>query len=233
MRKEILVIDDDQLMRSSLSFHLENAGYRVQRAASAEEALKLLRTSSPDLILLDIGLPGMDGLEALRYLKQQHVPVILLTARRRELDEVLGLEVGADDYITKPFSQDVLLARIRRVLRRAAQRKEAPRELAPVRVGNLTIDPLARRVTLDHTPVELTPRAFDLLYALAAEAGRAIPLEDLLASVWGPAYAGETHLVYPHIRWLRQKLEEDASAPLMIQTVRGVGYKLVPREREG
>ncbi len=229
MGKEIWLVDDDDLMRRSLSFNLQNAGYKVQTAPSAEAALDWIPHNAPDLILLDINLPGMDGMDALRHVKQRiKVPVIFLTTRRRELDEVLGLEVGADDYITKPFNQDVLLARIKSILRRSEHAVTRTKERKLLQVGNLEIDPDARTVLLDKQPVDLPPRAFDLLYVLAEEAGRVVPLEDLLLRIWGEEYTGESQVVYVHIRWLREKLEQDPSSPLFIQTVRGVGYKLVP-----
>jgi DNA-binding response OmpR family regulator len=227
MSKHILVVDDDALLRRSLAFNLEKAGYRVSTAAIAEDALAQVRVEPPDLVLLDIGLPGMDGLDALRRLHQQiDVPVIFLTARRRELDQILGLELGADDYVTKPFDIDVLLARIRAVLRRAAR----PLATGPtaLQLGDLLIDPAAYTVSVGGRSVELPPREFDLLHALALEAGHVVSVDDLLARVWGAEYAGESQVVYVHVRWLREKLEEDPSQPRRIVTVRGKGYKLVP-----
>jgi len=227
MGKHILIVDDDALLRRSLAFNLEKAGYRASAAATAEDALALVRLDPPDLVLLDIGLPGMDGLDVLRALRRQiDVPVIFLTARRRELDQVLGLELGADDYVTKPFDIDVLLARIKAVLRRTAPVPTPARGLAPLRVGDLVIDPAAHTVTVGGRDVELAPREFDVLYALALEAGRVVPVDDLLARVWGAEYAGEPQAVYVHVRWLREKLEDDPTHPRRIVTVRGVGYKL-------
>lgn len=231
MNKHILLVDDDQLLRRSLSFNLEQAGYRVSTAASAEDALALTARDRPDLVLLDIGLPGMDGLDALRHFEERmSVPVIFLTARRRELDEVLGLELGADDYITKPFDQDVLMARIKAVLRRSEQAASPPTEPEPLVVGDVVIDPAAHTVSVEGRPVELPPREFDLLHALALEAGHVVSVDDLLARVWGAEYEGESQVVYVHVRWLREKLEEDPHRPRRIITVRGVGYKLEPGE---
>ncbi len=225
--KQILIVDDDALMRRSLALSLEGAGYRAETATSAEEALEAVAARRPDLVLLDIGLPGIDGLEALRLLRQRlDAPVIFVTARRRELDEILGLELGADDYVTKPFDTDVLLARIRAVLRRARQ-APAERRPAPIEVGDLRIDPGAHTVSVRGEEVSLAPREFDLLLALAQEAGRVVPIDDLLQRVWGAEYVGEPQVVYVHIRWLREKLERDPQRPRMIVTVRGVGYKLV------
>jgi DNA-binding response OmpR family regulator len=225
----ILLVDDDALLRRSLTFSLEQAGYRVSAFATAEDALAAARRDPPGLVLLDIGLPGMDGLEALRRFEQETgVPVILLTARRRGLDEVLGLELGADDYVTKPFDLDVLLARIRAVLRRSSQDQPASLRSRPLTVGDLVIDPLAHTVMIGDKPVSLAPREFDLLHTLALEAGRVISTSDLLARVWGAEYEGEPQVVYVHIRWLREKIEEDPAHPCRILTIRGVGYKLQP-----
>jgi DNA-binding response OmpR family regulator len=227
MPKHILIVDDDALMRRSLSFNLEQSGYRTSNAANAEDALALARRQWPDLVLLDIGLPGMDGLQALRQLKDETgVPVIFLTARRRELDEVLGLELGADDYVTKPFDLDVLLARIRAVLRRGAGAGEAVAPPRRAEVGDLVIDPAAHTVTVAGQPVELSPREFDLLHALALQPNTVISTDALLAQVWGAEFVGQPQVVYVHIRWLREKIELDPQRPV---TMRGVGYKLQPQ----
>jgi DNA-binding response OmpR family regulator len=231
MDTHVLLVDDDALLRRSLAFNLEQAGYRVSTAANAEDALALARRDPPDLVLLDIGLPGMDGLEALRHFQaQMHVPIIFLTARRRELDQVLGLELGADDYIAKPFDRDVLLARIRAVLRRSGRATIAPAEPTALLIGDLMIDPAAHTVKVGDRSLDLSPREFDMLHVLAIEAGRVISTDELLARVWGAEYAGESQVVYVHVRWLREKLEEDPNHPRRIVTVRGVGYKLEPRE---
>lgn len=233
MQHHVLLVDDDDLLRRSLAFNLERNGYRVSTAANAEDALALTRRDPPDLVLLDIGLPGMDGLDALRKLRAGSaaqgppVPVVFLTARRRELDEVLGLELGADDYITKPFSLDIVLAHIKAVLRRA--REAAPHPAEALQVGDLSIDPAAHTVRVGGDPLELTPREFDLLYALVQDAGHVISTADLLARVWGAEFIGEPQVVYVHIRWLREKLEKDPNHPKRILTVRGVGYKLEPQ----
>lgn len=232
MGSHILLVDDDALLRRSLAFNLERAGYRTSTAATAEDALKMARLDPPDLVLLDISLPGMDGLEALRHFRDEiGAVVIFLTARRRELDEILGLELGADDYVTKPFSTDLLLARIKAVLRRATHAgAPAPESNAIVQVGDLRIDLTAHTVTVAGKPVELAPRTFELLHVLALHAGRVLTTEELLSTVWGAEYAGEPQVVYVHIRWLREKLEENPSEPRRIITVRGVGYKLVAVE---
>ena len=230
MTKHILLVDDDGLLRRSLAFNLEQAGYRASTAASAEDALVLAHRDAPDLILLDIGLPGMDGLDALRHFQQQaNTPTILVTARRREVDQALGLELGADDYITKPFDLNVLLARIKAVLRRTERTKVSASAAALLEVGDLVIDPAAHTVTVVGQPVDLSPREFALLHTLALAAGRVVSTNDLLAQVWGAEYEGESQGVYVHIRWLREKLETDPQHPRRIVTVRGVGYKLEPQ----
>ena len=175
MAKHILLVDDDALLRRSLAYNLEQAGYRASTAGMGEDALAQVRLDPPDLVLLDIGLPGIDGLDTLRALRQQiNVPVIFLTARRRELDEVLGLELGADDYVTKPFDFDVLLARIKAVLRRTGGNTPTLSESEPLIVGDLVIDQAAHTVTVGDNSVELAPREFDLLSALAQEAGHVL-----------------------------------------------------------
>jgi DNA-binding response OmpR family regulator len=230
MAKYILVVDDDALLRRSLAFNLEQSGYRINTAANAEDALKLAQRDPPDLILLDIGLPGMDGLDALKKFKDQfNVPVIFLTARRRELDEVLGLELGADDYITKPFDLNVLLARIKVALRHLEPEKQVPNINDALKVGDLVIDPRSHTVSLDGILVDLTPREFDLLHAFTLQSGTVISVDDLLARVWGAEFVGQPQVVYVHVRWLREKLEEDPNHPKRIITVRGVGYKLQPQ----
>ena len=231
MPPHILVVDDDTLMRRSLGLQLEQAGYRASTAGSAEDALAFAQRDRPDLVLLDMGLPGMDGLDALRLFKQQaDTPVIFVTARRRELDTILGLELGADDYITKPFNPDVLLARVKAVLRRDAVQPGGPAEPGRLTVGDLEIDPAAHTVSVAGRPVELTAREFAVLHALALEAGKVLSVDDLIARVWGAEFAGEPQVVYVHIRWLREKIEETPNEPSRIVNVRGVGYKLVAQE---
>ena len=230
MSSRILVVDDDSLLRRSLALQLEQAGYRAFTAASAEDALALVERDPPDLILLDVSLPGMDGLEALRRLKRDgDIPVVFVTARRRDLDTILGLELGADDFITKPFNPDVLLARIRSVLRR----RDSSRAIIPQRevltVGDIVMDPTNYSVTVTGKPVELNAREFALLHVLALSAGKNLSVDDLIARVWGAEYSGEPQVVYVHIHWLREKIEEDPAHPTRIVNMRGAGYRLVPR----
>jgi DNA-binding response OmpR family regulator len=230
MAKHILVVDDDTLLRRSLSLQLEQAGYRVSPAENAEDALAVAQRDSPDLILLDIGLPGMDGLQAMRHFQDEmDVPIIFVTARRRELDTIVGLELGADDYITKPFNPDVLLAHIKAVLRRSHRQGEPIPAADTLCVGDLEIDPAAHTVTIGDRPVQLTSREFNLLYTFALEAGRILTVDDLIRRVWGAEYIGEPQVVYVHIRWLREKIEENPQKPQRIINVRGVGYKLIPK----
>lgn len=228
--KQLLVVDDDPLMRRSLSASLTQAGYSVTIAGSGEEALSIAQNHRPDLILLDIGLPGMDGLDTLRAFRQavNGVPVIFVTARRRELDEVVGLELGADDYITKPFDFDVLLAHVKAVLRRATASLSPPTpSLEAVRVGDLRIDPAEHTVRVGERSVELSPKEFDLLLFMAQNVNRVLSMDELLAQVWGENWIGESQTLYVHIRWLREKIEGDPGHPQRLLTVRGVGYKLV------
>jgi DNA-binding response OmpR family regulator len=228
MGKHVLVVDDDTLLRRSLSLQLEQAGYRASTAATAEDALALAQRDRPDLVLLDIGLPGMDGLEAMRHLQQDmDVAVILVTARRRELDTILGLELGADDYITKPFNADILLAHVKAVLRRSNRQQSAHPEPETLIVGDLMIDPAAHTVTVGDKAVELTAREFALLHTLCLAAGKVLSVDDLISRVWGAEYMGEPQVVYVHIRWLREKIESDPNKPERIINVRGVGYKLM------
>jgi DNA-binding response OmpR family regulator len=230
MIRHILIVDDDALMRRSVAFSLEQAGYRTSTAADAEGALRLARRDPPDLLLLDIGLPGMDGLDALRSFREEaDVPIIFVTARRRELDQALGLELGADDYITKPFDLSVLQARIKAVLRRSERAAPPPVRAERLEVGDLVVDPSAHVATLAGERLDLAPREFAVLHALALRAGQVVPVSELLAEVWGAEYAGEPQVVYVHIRWLREKIEADPHHPCRIVTVRGVGYKLVPQ----
>lgn len=231
MAKRILIVDDDQLMRRSLAFNLEQAGYDVKSAAKAEDALEVLRGAAFDLVLLDISLPGMDGLDAVRIIKDEFgLPVIFLTARRRELDEVVGLEMGADDYVTKPFDVDVLLARIKAVLRRSSSPFQPLNDNMLLNSGDIEIDTSAHIVKVAGDNVDLAPREFDLLQALILEPNKVLAVDDLLVRVWGPEYIGQPQVVYVHIRWLREKIEEHPNKPLRIITVRGKGYKFIPQE---
>ena len=231
MAHSILLVDDDALLRRSLAYTLGRAGYIARTAGTANEAIELARESPPDLVLLDIGLPGIDGLDALHLLrKERHVPVILLTARRSDQDELLGLTVGADDYIKKPYDTDVLLARIAAVLRRArapTRLAVAKRSTTVLRVGDLEVDPESRTAVVAGQTLDLTPRAFELLYLLASQPGVVVPLPDILRKLWGPDFDGEPQVLYVHIRWLRERLAGIPHSTVRIVTIHRVGYKLV------
>lgn len=230
MSNRILIVDDDDLLRRSLAFSLEQAGFQTNTSDSAENALSMIVHQRPDLVLLDIMMPGMDGMTALRQFRDEMgIPVIFLTARRRELDQILGLELGADDYIAKPFNPDLVVAHIHAVLRRSMLSKpmSAGKNHTLV-VGDLNIDPTSRTVSRAMHDINLTVKEFDLLYALASEPNHVLTIDQLLGQVWGSEYNGEPQIVYVHIRWLRQKIENDPDHPQLIITVRGKGYKMVP-----
>jgi DNA-binding response OmpR family regulator len=220
----ILLVDDEANLRHTVGYALRHEGYEVASAEDGEKALELFRSTKPDLVVLDVMLPRMDGLAVCRAIRRESdVPVIMLTARDTELDTVVGLEVGADDYLTKPFSMVELVARIRAMLRRAAPRHGTPPERVEHR--GLTIDVARRRVTLDGGDVELKPREFDLLAHLAGSPGRVFTREQLLASVWGLEYTGDPRTVDTHVKTLRERLGDEVERPRWIETVRGVGYR--------
>jgi DNA-binding response OmpR family regulator len=230
MSKQILLVDDDALLRRGLAYNLEENGYQVFTAASAEDALASIQCRTPDLVLLDIGLPGIDGLEAIQRFTALRIPVIFLTARRGKVDELLGLEIGAVDYVTKPYDVDVLLARVKAALRHQEKGKDEGSGTSPVHLGELSIDPAAYSVTVCGQEVQLSPRAFDLLHTLALQPNQVISIDDLIARVWGAEYTGQPQVVYVHIRWLREKLQEAQARSVSIVTVHRVGYKLVVQE---
>lgn len=231
MGSSVLIVDDDDLLRRSLAFSLDQAGFATLTASSAEDGIAMATQKRPDIVLLDIMLPGMDGLDALRYFHDKiGVPVIFLTARRRQVDQIVGLELGADDYLPKPFDPDILIAHIRAVLRRTKSAPVAEQRPQVMQVGDLTINPWSRTVSQSGRPVELTPKEFDLLFALAIEPDRVLTIDELLARVWGAEYNGQPQIVYVNIRWLRQKIEKDPRNPTHLISIRGVGYKLVVSE---
>lgn len=245
-RSKILVVDDETILQETIAYNLEQANYQVLTASDGISALELARSEQPDLILLDLMLPSIDGLEVCRRLRREEttaqVPIIMLTAKADEIDKVVGLEVGADDYVTKPFGRRELLARVRALLRRVDQQPtnhnknsdghndeyttEPP--LPPGRhylnAGPLRIDQAGRRVFRQDQEVELQPKQFDLLTYMVKNRGTVLTRDQLLHNVWGYDYAGDTRTVDVHIRWLREKLEEDPASPKLLQTVRGVGY---------
>lgn len=223
MSKRILIVDDERNVRDMLRLYLEQDGYRVVEAANGREALQAARLEQPDLIMLDLMMPVMDGGEFMRiYRREAQTPVIMLTARVDEVDEVVGLELGADDYITKPFSVRVLRARVRSVLRRLAG-PAPPSEL--LQAGNLTLDRAGRIAYIDDRVVDLTPSEFDLLATLLEQRGRALSRLDLLLALTGEAYAAQARTIDVHVRNLRAKIEPDPANPRYIQTVYGLGYR--------
>lgn len=224
---KILLVDDDALLRRSVQYQLEREGYHLYTAESGQDALTVARTVRPDLILLDIGLPDANGLDLGRTLQRElDTPLIFLTARNQEIDIVVGLELGAEDYITKPFGMRELIARVRVVLRRVAHEPSAsPRE--PLVVGDLMLDPNTHEVRVRGKGVDLPRKEFELLRLLMANAGTVLATNYLLDAVWGAEFAGAVQVLYVHIGWLRKQIEEDPHAPRYLQTVRGIGYKLV------
>jgi DNA-binding response OmpR family regulator len=226
--KTILIIEDDRNLVDALSYNLAKEGYEVASATDGARALETARNSCPDIIILDIMLPGLNGFEVCRILrKEMTVPILILTAKTGEVDKIVGLEVGADDYLTKPFSMRELIARIRAMLRRADMVGAAPsNDVAQLNVNDLTVDVARRQAAIDNRPLDLTPKEFDLLAFLARNQGLVFSREQLLERVWGYDYAGDTRTVDVHIRWLRKKIEAEPSKPMRIVTVRSVGYKL-------
>lgn len=222
---KILIVDDDALLRQSLAYQLEHEGYVVGTALNGQAALAAARTNQPDLILLDIGLPDANGLDIARTLQRElAIPIIFLTARNQEMDIVVGLELGAEDYITKPFGMRELLARIRVVLRRLAR---APLSSGDERlvIDDVILDPKAHEVYVRGELADLPPKEFELLRLLMVNAGAVLPTNYLLDAVWGEQFAGAVQILYVHIGWLRDRIEVDPRRPRYIQTVRGVGYK--------
>ncbi len=229
-RATILLVEDEVALREGISFQLERAEYAVVAVESGELALAAARAESPDLVLLDINLPGIDGLEVCQKLRAggYNLPVLLLTARGDEIDRVVGLEVGADDYIVKPFSSRELLARIKAHLRRERRRNETSAEPLPCEeVPAVSLDPLQREARREGRLLDLTPREFDLLQVLITHKGQVLTREQLLEKVWGYDFEGESRVVNVTIGRLRDKLETDPSHPRHLLTVRGVGYRFV------
>jgi DNA-binding response OmpR family regulator len=221
---KILLVEDEATVRDTLALNLRKENHEVIVACDGAEGLRLAREQSPDLIILDLMLPELDGLSVCRMLRRDsNVPIIMLTARGTEMDRITGLETGADDYVVKPFSLGELLARVRATLRRAkADNRAVTTRLSS---GELSLDLLARRAYLNHGELKLTHREFDLLAELMRNQGAVLSRDLLLNRVWGYDYVGDSHTVDVHIRWLREKIEEDPSAPKRITTVRGVGYR--------
>jgi DNA-binding response OmpR family regulator len=223
---QLLLIEDDATIRTALTRSLTDRGHAVVTGATGLEALRLVMEVRPDLLLLDLGLPDLDGYEALRMIRAvSQVPVIVATARDEEAEMIRVLDAGADDYLVKPFGAGQVDARIRAVLRRTATDDSG--QVRPTRVGGLVLRPDAHEATLDGRPLELSPKEFALLHYLAARAGQVVAKRELLTHVWQLPYGGADKTVDVHIAWLRRKLGESAQAPVYLHTVRGVGIKLL------
>jgi DNA-binding response OmpR family regulator len=226
MARTILVVEDETTLRETLADALEAEGFRVLQAADGRVALSSFRADHPDLILLDLMLPELSGIEVCRIIRAESgVPIVMLTAKDSELDKVVGLELGADDYVTKPFSLRELSARIRALFRRSeTATPPGPAPGAVVDLGRVQVDLAGHRLLRDGEALPIKPKAFELLVFLLRNPGQAFTRDQLLEHVWGYDYAGETRTVDVHVHWLRSTLEDDAAAPKYIHTVRGVGY---------
>jgi len=224
MSQKILVVDDERLIVDSVKYGLQKEGYAIVTAFDGEQAIAQVHAENPDLIVLDIQLPKKDGWAVCREIRfDSRVPIIMLTARSDEADKVLGLELGADDYLVKPFSIRELLARVRAALRRATEYAEPVTQ--SIEIGGVCFDSKSHRVTLCGNVLELTRKEYDLLEALMSRAGQVVKRNELIDKVWETDWMGDTRTLDVHIRWLREKIERDPSKPRYIQTVRGVGYR--------
>ena len=222
----ILIVDDEPALREALTYSLTREGYAVRSAATSAEAFAKIDRQMPNFIVLDLGLPDADGLELCRRVRSRSsVPILMLTARQSEVDKIVGLEMGGDDYMTKPFSMRELLARIKAILRRSSQETDA-RQMDTIEFGETVIDRLAHRVTHKGEEITLTPLEFEMLSFLAENRGIVFSRETLLDRVWKYSYPEGSRTVDVHMRWLRQKIEDDPARPKILLTVRGVGYKL-------
>lgn len=228
-RNKVLLVEDDRNLQEAIRYNLVAEGYEVFVAGDGEKALSLARINNPDLLVLDLMLPGMGGIEVCSTLRREGstAAVIMLTARDSEADRIAGLDTGADDYVVKPFSMRELLARVTAQLRRESRLRNSAVSPEPdiIEAPGIRIDRASRRVTLADKEIDLRPREFDLLAFLAARPGRVYSRDQLLQEVWGFDYSGDTRTVDVHVRWLRLKIEEDPSSPTLLQTVRGVGYR--------
>ena len=232
MRESILIVEDEPALRDTLTYNLKKDGFAVEAVGDGRSALESARRLKPDLIVLDLMLPEIDGFEVCRILRKEMItPILMLTARDDEIDRVVGLEVGADDYLTKPFSMRELMARVKAQLRRSRLLREelgkanAEKPQEKLTFKNLVINLTRREVTLDGEPLALKPQEYDLLLFFAQHKGQMLSREFILERVWGWDFIGDSRTVDVHVRWLRQKIEEDASEPKRIVTVRGGGYR--------
>ena len=226
-RPRVLVVEDEPSIAEPFARKLTRAGFEPTVAATGHDAIELAERTRPHVVLLDLGLPDADGLDVCRRLQRDSdVPILILTARGTETDKIIGLGVGADDYVVKPFSGDEVIARIRAILRRS----ERTRPIGPSRVGELEVDPAARRVVFQGAELALTRKEFDLLERLVRDAGRVVTREDLMSEIWDENWFGSTKTLDVHIGWLRKKLDDDPANPRYIHTVRGVGFRFAPPE---
>ena len=228
---KVLIAEDDKNLLDILTYNMEKEGYRVNTAQDGIDAVEKVRNEKPDLIILDIMLPEMDGFEVCRIVRREMtMPILMLTARADEVDKIAGLELGADDYMTKPFSIRELLARSKAMLRRVDMVKQSfvtptTERASTLKFGDLELDTARHVVSRNHMPVDLGPKEFDLLAFLMINRGQVFSRDKLLDRVWGYEFAGDTRTVDVHVRWLRQKIEPNPEKPVYLQTVRGVGYK--------
>lgn len=224
-RRRIVVVEDEDNLLEALRYNLTKEGYDVAAAANGREGLALASDVRPDLVILDIMLPEMDGLDVCRNIRgESDVPILMLTAKGEEVDKVVGLELGADDYVVKPFSMRELLARVRALLRRPRHYTDAPAAKVLIS-GDLELDPSSHTVKLNNIDLDLKPREFDLLALLMARKGKVYTRHEILDRLWGQDYIGDTRTVDVHVRWLREKVEPDPGNPERIVTIRGVGYR--------
>lgn len=235
MSAKILVVDDEPSIVKSIQYSLEKEGYAVATAHDGQQAIEVARREKPNLVILDVMLPSLDGYEVCRQIRQEMpVPIIMLTAKGEEIDKVVGLEIGADEYVTKPFSLRELLARIKALLRLVARYQEAKAaQPDKIEIGDLVIDLTRHEVTLGGKVLNLTLKEYELLKLMALNANKVLSREFLIEQVWGYDFTGEGRTVDVHIHWLREKIEKDPNNPMRIQTVRGVGYRFERRTRAG
>jgi DNA-binding response OmpR family regulator len=226
----VLLVEDEEHLRATLAYNLRKAGYDVQTAATGPEAISRFQTTAPDLVLLDVMLPGFDGFEVCRRIRHiSHVPILMLTARSDEVDTVVGLELGADDYIAKPFRMRELLARVAAALRRAAGGAGPPagQTSPPLTSGNLFLDPARHTARRGDQVLVLKPRAFELLRFFMQHVGQVFSRDQLLAQLWDDPFVGDARTVDVHVRWIREQIEDDPSQPQRLRTIRHVGYQFV------
>ncbi|WML59495.1 response regulator transcription factor [Neobacillus sp. PS2-9] len=233
MKNKVLVVDDEQSIVTLLQYNLEQSGFEVLTAMDGQEGKEIAETESPDIIVLDLMLPKLDGMEVCKQLRQKNImiPILMLTAKDDELDKIIGLELGADDYMVKPFSPREVIARVKAILRRTQIQHEVPEEAEKnndelIQIGKLKIYPEKYEAYFQEELLELTLKEFELLLYLAQNKGRVLTRDQLLSAVWNYEFAGDTRIVDVHISHLREKIEEETKRPVYIKTLRGLGYKL-------